>query len=298
MSEIVSPSIIKEVFDYKNTSAQKYDKGLVIVIGGSRLYTGSPTISALSALRTGADIAQIIAPQRVADIAASFSPEIISFPLEGDHLTLDHLPKLLSIVKSGEDVSHGNIAVVIGGGIGRDEKTKEAVRDFVQKSSVPVVIDADAIYAFEGPHGASFLKKEIKQPVIFTPHIYEFFILSGKNIKNLHLTERLSAVKSAAQKIGATILVKGEIDYISDGVDAKINVISVPEMTAGGTGDVLAGIAGALLARKKNPFTAAAAAVVINTLAGVIVKNEKGEGLMATDVLEKIPCAVKNELEK
>ncbi len=297
MSNIISPSIVKEVYKKRLRSAKKYDHGLVIVIGGSKIYTGSPTLSALAALRAGADIAQVVAPQRVADISAGYSPDIITFPLEGNFISPAHLAEILTVIKIGEDVSHGNIAVVIGGGLGRDEETKKAIRSLVERTSAPMVVDADAIYAFEKEKRTSFVSNIADKNIIFTPHLYEFFILSGKNIKNLHQEERLTEVKKTATEINSTILVKGKIDYVSDGVEAKKNIINVPYMTVGGTGDVLAGITGSLLARKCSPFTAACGAVVVNTLAGEMAANITGEGMIATDVLNEIPKVIKNQTE-
>ncbi len=293
MLNINPTETIKRIYSVRNLSSRKYDHGLVIVIGGSKIYTGSPVLSALGSLRSGADVAQIIAPERVADIAAGFSPNIITFPMKGDHLSPEHLPEILSLVKIGEDVSHGKVAVVIGGGVGRDQKTKQTIRQFIEKTSVPVVIDADGIYAFEKGGSFVFNAQKDNNQIIFTPHLYEFFILSGKNTNNLSQEEIGSAVLETAKDIKATILLKGKMDYVSDGVELATNNINVPYMTTGGTGDVLAGIAGSLLARGCPSFIAGCGAAVINTLAGQVASKSKGEGLMATDVIKKIPFIIK-----
>ncbi len=284
---------IKKIYGERKKSSRKYDQGLVIVIGGSKIYTGSPVLSALGALRSGADIAQIIAPERVADIAASFTPDLITFPLKGDYLTPEHLLDLLSLTRSGEDVSRGKIAVVIGGGIGRDEKTKETVREYVKKISVPVVIDADGIYAFEERKEGVSVSFAGKDNIIFTPHSYEFYILTGKDVRSVPDDEKGLIVKEEAKKMETTILLKGETDFISDGSILNENKLSVPEMSVGGTGDVLAGITGSLLARGVRPVDAGTAAVSINCLAGKIAAEKKGDSLLATDVVEKIYKVIK-----
>ncbi len=280
--------VIKKFYRVRKKNSRKYDHGLVIVIGGSKIYTGSPVLSALGALRSGADIAQIIAPERVADIAASFTPDLITFPLKGDYLLPDHLLDLLALTRSGEDVSRGKIAVVIGGGIGRDEKTKETVREYVKKISVPVVVDADGIYAFEKRKEGATVSFAGNENIIFTPHSYEFYILTGKDVRSVPDGEKGAIVKEEAKKLGATILLKGETDFISDGIVLNENKISVPEMSVGGTGDVLAGIVGSLLARGASPIDAGTVGVSINCLAGKMVAEKKGESLLATDVVEKI----------
>ncbi len=280
--------IISEFYPKRDEDSRKYEHGLVIIIGGSRYYTGSPILSAMAALRAGADISHIIGPRRAADIAASYSPDLISFPIDSDHLSPSHLSDLLALTRSGRDVSKGKIAVVIGGGIGRDEETKSLVREYIKNVEVPIVVDADAIYAFEG-------KKEIireylshNSNILFTPHLYEFFVLTGKSIHNVKYEERKFLVKQSAEDISANILLKGGIDIISDGESVKENDIKVPQLTVGGTGDVLAGIAGALMARGFSPLKAGEGPAVINTLAGEITAKEKGESVIATDLIDNI----------
>lgn len=298
MSTIISSKILEKIYKERGKTSKKYDYGLVIVIGGSNLYTGSPVLSALGALRTGADAVQIIAPQRVSDSAANFSPDIISFPLEGNYLSLSHLPKLITLTKIAEDVSHGNVAVVIGGGIGRDEKTKELVREYVKKSHTPTVIDADGIYAFEKGGKFVFNHHEKNNNIVFTPHLYEFFILSGKNIENYKEKEKETIIKEAAKEINATILLKGKTDYISDGVNFAKNKMSIPYMAKAGTGDVLAGIVGAMIARRLTPFDASCCGAILNTLSGKLTAKQKREGMIAMDLVENIPSVIKNIYNK
>ncbi len=281
-------NIIKKAYPERRESSRKYDYGLVIVIGGSKEYAGSPALSAMAALRSGADITQIAAPQRAADIAASFGPDLITFPLSGDYLSPDHLSELISLTKKGEEVSRGRVAVVIGGGLGRSEETKKVVREYVKKIFVPTVIDADAIYAFESPNEFIFESLVERDNILFTPHLHEFHILTDMNVKELTEKEKAETVKKAAGKIFKTVLLKGSIDYISNGNIVKENRVCVPYLTSGGTGDVLAGIAGALLARQIPIMEAAMGAVAINTTAGELAAKEKGESLIATDVIEKI----------
>jgi len=291
--------LIKNIYKNRPNDSRKYDYGLVIVIGGSRIYTGSPILTGLAALRSGADVAQIIAPQRAADAAAHFSPDLITFPINGDHFVPKNSSYLLEIVRSGEDVSRGNVSVVIGGGIGRDEGTKKMVRDFLQKVSVPVVVDADAIYAFEEGGGINHQPSLENKNVVFTPHQYEFYVLTGKNIRNLSREEASHEVRQAAKKLAATLLVKGKLDYISNGVDMTINEESVPYLGIGGTGDILAGIVGSLLARGVDPQRAASASALISTTVGKIASKKKREGIVAMDIIDKLPKAFnKKDYEK
>jgi len=282
--EIVQKSILNKIYKKRPENSKKYDFGLLIVIGGSEFYSGSPALSAMAAFRAGVDMVRILAPKRAADIIASFSPDLATYPLEGEWLTKEHLPILLEMTKSAKIVSHGKTAVVIGGGMGRTDATQEAILEYLSQIDVPVVVDADAIHALskkpEIISGKNFL---------ITPHTYEFFILTGKEIYKLSEEEKIKSVKEQAERFGVTILLKGRTDIISNGKDIVLNKTGTPYLTTGGTGDTLAGIAGSLLARGVNPFSAAQAAAFINGRAGEIVAQKIGEGLLATEVIKAIP---------
>ena len=279
---------IKEIYPQRSVDTRKYDYGMVLVIGGSELYSGSPSLSALAALRAGADIAKIVAPKRAADIAASFSPALITFPLEGKCLSLDHLATLNSMTRSAEIVSRGNLSVVIGGGAGRSEETKETIRKYLEGVSVPVVIDADAIYALE-EEKIDFKEKNF----LFTPHLNEFLALTGRDVKDYSDKEKEEAVKEEAEKLSSTILLKGKFDFVSNGEEVLKNEMSIPNLAIGGSGDVLAGIAGALLARGFSTTQAGQVAAFINSAAGKIVAEERGDAIMPTDVIEKIADVIR-----
>ena len=171
----VDKNILKKIYKERPLEVRKYDYGLLLVIGGSKFYSGSPALSALAAFKSGVDMVRIIAPKRAADIIASFTPNLAAYPLDGDYLTKDHLSTLISMTEAAKIVSHGKTAVVIGGGLGRTEETQKVVLDYLSSVSVPVVIDADAIHAISK-------KTDVisQKPILVTPHLFEFFILTGK----------------------------------------------------------------------------------------------------------------------
>jgi len=280
----VTKDILKDIYKERPRNIRKYDYGLLVVVGGSEFYSGSPALSAMAAFRAGVDMVRIIAPKRAADIIASFSPNLAAYPLEGKWLNKTHLPTLLAMTESAKAVARGNTAVVIGGGAGRSEETQKAILKYLEEVSVPVVIDADAIHALgEKPEivsGRNFL---------ITPHTYEFFVLTGKEIYKLPEEEKIKMVQTEAQRLHTTILLKGAIDIISDGKEVALNRTGSPFMTKGGCGDTLAGICGALMARGLSPFTAAQAAAYINGKAGEVVAQRVKEGLLATGLIEAIP---------
>lgn len=248
----------------------------MLIIGGSKHYHGSPVFNAMAALRSGVDLATVLAPQRAADIIATFAPDIIAYPLKGDFLRMEHLKTMLGFAKNKD-------AVVIGGGLCRRKETLSVVKIFLKKVRIPCVIDADAIYALN--------KNVMRKSFLVTPHAYEFFILTGKKVM-ANMNERLKTVRQEAQKLGATIVLKGHVDIISDGKKTALNRTGDPKMTVGGTGDILAGICGALLARKVDIFDAACAAAYISGEAGELAVKKFGESTIASDVLEEIPNVV------
>lgn len=280
----VTKDILKNVYKARSPDARKYDFGLLLVIGGSDFYSGSPALSAMAAFKSGVDMVRIIAPKRAADIIASFSPTLAAYPLEGKWLVNAHLSTLLAMTESAKAVARGNAAVVIGGGLGRTKETQETVIEYLSHISIPAVIDADAIHAVAG-RPEVFKNKNF----LFTPHGYEFFVLTGKEVIGKSDNEKIKIVKEEAARLGTTILLKGKTDIISNGKEIALSRTGSPYMTVGGCGDTLAGICGALMARGIDPFTAAQAAAYMNGKAGEIVAKTKKDGLLATDLIEAIP---------
>jgi len=280
----VTKNILKNIYKFRPAGSKKYDFGLLLVIGGSGFYSGSPALSAMAAFRAGADMTRIIAPKRAADIIASFSPNLAAYPLKGDWLTKEHLATLISMTEAAKAASYGKTAVVIGGGMGRSEETKEAILEYLSQVKSPVVIDADAIHALGEQPGIVSGKN-----FLITPHTYEFFVLTKKEIYRLPEEEKIKIVRAEAARLKTTILLKSKIDIISDGKEVALNKTGSPLMTVGGMGDTLAGICGALLARGISPFEAGQAAAYINGLAGERAGKKLGESLTATDLIEAIP---------
>jgi hydroxyethylthiazole kinase-like uncharacterized protein yjeF len=277
----VGASILRKMYGRRDPWCHKYDFGSLLVIGGSRKYSGSPALNSLAALRSGVDLVTIAAPERAANIAASFSPNIIAYPLDGDFLSPKHMKELMELTKNKS-------AVVIGGGLTDRKETSEAVVKYLQRITIPAVIDADAIRAISG-------RKDMMKDrnFILTPNAREFEALSCLKPSN-SLNERIKMVKDVASIPNVTILLKGHIDVISDGTLLAVNSTGSPFMTKGGMGDTLAGICGALLARGNGQFSSACASAYINGKAGSIAAKRLGESTTATDLIDSIPAAIKS----
>jgi len=275
----IKKSILKKVYKKRKPWSHKYDFGHLLIIGGSKLYSGSPVLAGLAALRTGVDLVTIIAPERAADIAASFSPDLVTYPLKGAYLNRGYLKDLFKFTK-------GKTAVVIGGGLWCIKPVLDTVVEYMKNVNLPCVVDADAIRAI-----AKSKKLNLKNCVV-TPHANEFFALSGIE-PTIKVPQRIEAVKKVAAEMDTIILLKGHVDIISDGKKVATNKTGNPFMTVGGTGDTLAGICGSLLAQGIDCFTATCAATYINGKAGDIAAKRLKQALMATDLIEAIPKVIK-----
>ena len=145
-----------------------------------------------------------------------------------------------------------------------------------------MLLDADGLKAF-----AKF-KRPLKVPLALTPHAGEYTILTGETLPE-NYKEKAAAIQKTAKKLNAIILVKGKVDVICDSQRVKFNFTGNPGMTVGGTGDVLSGIVGGLIAQKVDPFEAAVAGAFVNGAAGDFVASEIGFHMVATDIIDWIP---------
>jgi NAD(P)H-hydrate epimerase len=264
--------------------SHKGENGRVLVIGGGP-YTGAPSLAAMGAYRIGVDLVQIATPEPSFNTVSSYSPNFIVHRMPGTVFTESNMDQVLELTGLVD-------AVLIGSGMGRDPRTQEATRDFVQECSKPMVIDADAFSALSVDPDLLKGKKGI-----VTPHSREFATLFGRALPG-ELKERAAGVKDAASRIQMTVLVKGMIDVISDGDRIKFNRTGNPGMTVGGTGDVLAGICAGLLAKGVEPFDAARIAAFTNGAAGDLAFNDQCYGLLATDVIDNIPSVMCRALDR
>jgi len=262
--------------------AAKGQFGRVLVVGGSREYSGSPIFNCLGAYAAGADIVTLLSPRRAADIAASYAPEIIAPPLDCEYLEPGFVSEIVNYAKKSR-------AMVVGGGLSRNQKTGAAVLALLKQTELPVVVDADAL-RFIAENPVSFKGRT----AILTPHAGELAALVGvEHVSDDDLGKRIDSALVAAKKFGAVVLLKGAVDVIAEpSGKVMLDYEGSPYLTKGGHGDVLAGICGALLARNLPAFESAATAAYIYGRAGHRAAHKKGESTKPTDVLKEIPSVI------
>jgi len=246
----------------RRKKAHKGNGGEVLIIGGGP-YQGAPWLAGLGALRAGADIVRVASP------VFEPVPDLIYDRLDGNVIGAEHTERLIALAEKAD-------VVVCGNGLGSaSHDVVTAIAPHCKKA----VFDADALRL---P-----LPKAMGE-TIYTPHAGEFARIAG-----VTLPEDTIGRARAAQTAGlpGTLLLKGHIDIITDGRQVRFNRTGDPAMTVGGTGDVLAGIAGALLCRLP-AFDAACIAAYVNGKAGEAVVAERGGGILASDLVDRIPSVL------
>ncbi len=274
-----------EYYPRPSTDSHKGENGRLLIIGGGP-YTGAAALAGLAAYRVGADLVTIATPENCFVPIASYSPNFIVRPLSGNIIQPEHVEDLLEMAENKD-------AVLIGPGIGRDNRTLIAVREFLAKIQKPVVVDADALTAISG-HLDLFEK--VKSHGVLTPHGGVLTPHSGEFQKLVEDLEDAS-IKKLADKVGLTVILKGKTDLVSDGRMTKKNLTGNPAMTVGGTGDVLAGLVAGLVAKEIDPFAAARMGVFISGAAGDNAFEKLGYSLTAIDIIEEVPMVLKTCLK-
>jgi ADP-dependent NAD(P)H-hydrate dehydratase / NAD(P)H-hydrate epimerase len=264
----------------------KYRAGYVAVLAGSKAYPGAAWLVSQAAYRTGAGYVRLLMP---AGAAVSMRPRLVETVLEeiGDGDILDAAGRALSVIG---DARLG--ALVCGPGLGRDPATVAAVRRIVLESAVPCILDADGLFAFAGEAG--LLKG--RPGLVLTPHAGELAALLGEPVAGV-TKEHLAAARSAAAATGQVVLLKGSSTVIAspDG-EARAVVQGPPQLASAGTGDVLSGAVGALLAKGMEPFEAAYAAAWLHAEAGMLGAQTDPQGVLAGDLVELIPAVIADRI--
>ena len=269
----------------RGAGSNKFSSGQVVLAGGSRGLTGSICMAAEAAIRAGAGYATVAVPAELEPIFEQKLTEVMSVgcPSEGGHLT----------AASGEVVITAYeraAAGVLGPGLGRDPSSAELARQVAGAIEAPLVIDADGLGAFAGRLAQIAPRRH---PTVLTPHAGELGRLLERSSEEVSC-HRLASAREAASAAGAIVVLKGDDTIVTDGERVAVNAVAAPGLATAGTGDVLSGMAAALLARGIEPFAAACAAVIAHARAGAEAAARVGaaESVIATDVIDSIPAGL------
>jgi ADP-dependent NAD(P)H-hydrate dehydratase len=244
----------------RESDSHKGENGKVVVIAGSRDFTGAPALSAKAALRSGCDLVKILTSEHVSDTVAGYSENFIVESYEGGYFGEAAVDKALKLDEWAD-------VVVVGPGLSKVDRV--ALQEFLEIAESELVIDADAI--------APAVQKGINW--IYTPHSGELE----------HIVESYGSEEDFVTDTGSILAVKGEKDIIYTGNDFFEISRGTSAMTVGGTGDVLTGIVSSFISQGLEPVEACKLGVWINGKAGELAAEDYGNGMLATDLIEKIP---------
>jgi NAD(P)H-hydrate epimerase len=265
----------------RQPDSHKGDCGKILLLCGSRGYTGAAALAAMGALRSGAGLVYLGVPESIYAIEAVKLTEAIVFPLPEENGTLcsDALARIYEMLPNMD-------AVLIGPGLGNNPQTHLVTEAVLKSFHGPVVVDADGINVLKGHID---ILRERHAPTILTPHSGEFARIGGKETP-----DRLSGAMDFAQKYGCILLLKGHRTVITDGDRHYINTTGNPGMATGGSGDVLAGILVSLLGQGIPTLEAAACAAFLHGKAGDLCAADLGQyGMLPSDMVEVLPRLLK-----
>lgn len=277
----VTPKLVKDLIVPRIATSRKGDNGIVLVVGGSRIYHGAPILASIAALRSGTDLVFTAVPKSNIIAVRAYSPDIIALPLPDDKLTSGLVNRLMAMLPKKPHTA----AIGMGMSIAKPEALVSLIRQ-LRNAEIKLLLDASALIP-------EILREIAGTGTIVTPHAGEYKRLFEKH-PGTNEDVQTSTVQTAAKDYGITIVLKGSVNIISDGVSDYTAVIkrSTPAMTVGGMGDVLSGLTVGLLT-KYSSFNASILGVFLNGLAASLAYERVGLHMLATDVIEDLSNAMK-----
>lgn len=276
---VASTAALLDGIPRRRSDENKYSAGAVLVVGGSTGTTGAPCMSALAALRAGAGVVFACVPSSIRQVAEQHLLEVMVRPgLDDDHGRL--VPEAADEILALADRAS---AVAVGPGLGRSDGTRELVRILLERLELPVVVDADGLWALVGHLEWVFSRDA---PTVLTPHSGELGRLLSRESARID-ARRLDAAQAGADDTGAVVLLKGADTIVAaPGRSPIVSDLGNPGLASAGSGDVLTGIVAAFLSKGVEPRLAAVAAATAQGLAANRVAEQSGwAGMIASDVI-------------
>lgn len=278
--ELIQTDVLNILPD-RDPESHKGDFGKILLLCGSRGYTGAAALAAMGALRSGAGLVYLGVPESIYNIEAIKLTEPVVFPLPDKNgmLSRDSIEQITEMFSKVD-------AVLIGCGLCCSDDTFLILKTVLEQYSGPVVVDADGINLLAGH--IDILRGRTGTTII-TPHIIEFQRIGG-----LLTEDRFESAKTFAKQSNSIVLLKGHRTIITDGNSHYINPTGNPGMAVGGSGDVLAGMIVSLLGQGITPLEAAACGAWLHGAAGDICAKEIGQyGMLPSDMLKVLPRLLK-----
>ncbi|MFC1556413.1 NAD(P)H-hydrate dehydratase [candidate division KSB1 bacterium] len=264
----------------------KGDCGRILIIGGSPGMTGAPALSAMGALRSGAGMTLLAIPESLNPILEQKLTETMTLPLpETDNgcLSLKAESAILDALVWAD-------VLAVGPGIGRHEETVKLVQRIVAQAEMPVVADADGLYALSKKTG---ILRTRKYTTVVTPHIGEFCRMISKEDIHAVETDKIEPLRKYSRKWQSIVLLKGAPTLIAGkGGEVYINPTGNDGMATAGSGDVLTGIIAGLIGQGQDLMSAGITGAYLHGLSGDLAADELGRpGVIAEDLIDFLPYA-------
>jgi NAD(P)H-hydrate epimerase len=276
---------MREIVPTRTADSHKGDYGRVLIVAGSRGRSGAAHLAALGALRSGAGLVTVATPRSVLPIVASMAPEYMTEPLDETESGTVDFAAVERILEMDADV------IAVGPGLGQAPSTAAFVQALVERTGVPIVLDADALNAFTGDPERLVGRDEV--PVVITPHPGEMARLLDIPIEALQ-RDRLRHAREFAAGHRVFVVLKGHRTIVAtpDG-ETYVNLTGNAGMATGGTGDLLTGMIAAWFAQLLDAEAACKLAVYIHGAAGDLAEADEGEvALVAGDIASRLGDAV------
>lgn len=278
---ILDHNQVMQLLPTRSVDAHKGSFGKILLLCGSRGYTGAAALAAMGALRSGAGLVYLAVPESIYAIEAVKLTEPVIYPVfdENGMYAPSSVEKILSIAQ-------GKNAILIGSGMGQSAGTLAATKAVLENYPGPVVLDADGINVMKAHKD---VLRGRPYPTILTPHPGEFQRFTGN-----YSDDRIAIASELAMELGVIVLLKGHKTVITDGVSCYINPTGNPGMATGGSGDVLSGIIVSLLGQGLKPLEAAVCGAWLHGAAGDICASEIGQyGMIPSDMIQVLPRLLK-----
>jgi NAD(P)H-hydrate epimerase len=283
--ELLTPEAVRESVEPRAADAHKGDFGRVTIVAGSRGKTGAAYLAAMGALRSGAGLVTVATPASCLPIVASMAPELMTEPLaefEAGTVSGEDIERVLELP---QDV------IACGPGLGRTAAAGDFVRTLLDRATVPLVLDADALTVLADDPGRLTGREE--RAVIITPHPGEMARLIGSSVEEVQ-ANRIDVAADFATTHHVYVVLKGHRTIIATPEGhAYINPTGNPGMATGGTGDVLTGVIAAWLAQLLDADAACRLGVFLHGAAGDLAEAEHGQAAMlASDLIDELGHAL------
>jgi hydroxyethylthiazole kinase-like uncharacterized protein yjeF len=289
--ETIEKDSVRQLLPARKKQSHKGDYGKALIISGSVGMTGSGCLAASAALKSGAGLVYLSVPSSLAAIYGSSVPEPVLLPMEdnGSGYMAENATDILDDILSGKDI------IAAGPGLSTRTGSRKLIRKLLETAEQPLVLDADALNIIAEDKS---ILRSIRNMAAVTPHPGEMARLAGVSAEQVQ-KNRLSVARQFAAEWNVVTVLKGYRTLVAcpDGT-VYINMSGNPGMATAGSGDVLTGVIAGLAGQGMKLSQAAVAGVYLHGLAGDKAAEDLGEyGLTATDILNRIPWAIKHVMD-